>query len=111
MNTLNNEEMLRLAALEQYEEAFHVESDPAIDDIVALAAQICNTPMAAISLIGPDAIHFQSRFGPGPSRLPRGIMPCESCIHGDSVYEITDARYHKDFRPDGIMIAGRAYRF
>ena len=111
MNTLNNEEMLRLAALEQYEEAFHVESDPAIDDIVALAAQICNTPMAAISLTGPDAIHFQSRFGPGPSRLPRGIMPCESCVLGDSVYEITDARYHKDFRPDGIMIAGRAYRF
>ena len=38
-------------------------------------------------------------------------MPDETCIHGDGVYEITDARYHKDFRPDGIMISGRAYRF
>jgi PAS domain S-box-containing protein len=104
------EELQRAEALEQYE-AILGAPDPALAEITALAAEICATPMAAISLIGPDAIYFQSRFGPGPTRMARGRMPCETCIYADGVYEITDARYHKDFRPDGIMISGRAFRF
>ena len=110
MRALAKEDLLRLDALEQYE-AVRTAPDPGMEEITALAAEICGTPMAGISLIGADAIHFQSRFGPGLARLPRGRIPCETCIHGDSVYEITDARYHKDFRPDGIMISGRAFRF
>ena len=104
------EEILRTEAIEQYE-ALSAAPDPAMADITALAAEICGTPMAAISLAAQDGIHFQYRVGPGPARVARGRMPCETCIHGDTVYEITDARYHKDFRPDGIMISGRAYRF
>ena len=67
--------------------------------------------MAGISLIGADAVYFQARQGPGPARLPRGRTPCEKVVQGDGCYEISDARYHPDYRPDGIMIAGRAYRF
>ena len=104
------EEMLRLDALERFE-WMEAAGDPALDEITALAAEICVTPMAAISLVSADAIHFLARFGPGPARMPRGRLPCETCILGDSVYEITDARYHKDFRPDGILISGRAFRF
>jgi two-component system sensor histidine kinase VicK len=104
------EELQRAEALEHYEAILGV-PDPAVAEITALAAEICGTPLAAISLLGPDAIYFQSRFGPGPSRMARGRMPCETTIYADGVYEITDARYHKDFRPDGIMISGRAFRF
>ena len=101
----------RLAALEEYELA-GAAPDPAIAEITSLAAELCNTPMAGISLAMGDGLVFQARVGPGPARLPRGNrVPCEKCIRGEGVYEITDARYHEDFRPDGIMIAGRAYRF
>jgi two-component system sensor histidine kinase VicK len=110
MKTLSRDETLRLDALEEYE-VLGTAPDPGIDDITKLAAQICGTAMAGISLVGSDAIYFQSRFGPGPSRMPRGAAPCETAILGDTVYEIPDARYHRDFRPDGIMVAGRAYRF
>ena len=110
MKAFAKEDLQRAEALEQYEAILGV-PDPSMVEITALAAEICGTPMAAISLVGPDAIYYQSRFGPGPARAARGRMPCETCIHGDSVYEITDARYHKDFRPDGIMISGRAFRF
>ena len=73
---------------------------------------MCNTPMAGISLAMGDGLVFQARVGPGPARLPRGNrVPCARCILGQDVYEIGDARYHDDYRPDGIMIAGRAYRF
>ncbi len=104
------EELQRAEALEQYEAILGV-PDPAMAEITAMAADLCGTPMGGISLLGPDAIYFQARVGPGPTRMARGRMPCETCIHGDGVYEITDARYHKDFRPDGIMVAGRAFRF
>jgi len=110
MKVSAKEELQRAEALEQYE-AILGAPDPAMAEITALAAEICGTPMAGISLLGPDAVYFQARVGPGPTRMARGRLPCETCIHGDGVYEITDARYHKDFRPDGIMISGRAFRF
>ena len=110
MKVSPKEELQRAEALEHYE-AITGPPDPAIAEITALAAEICGTPMAGVSLVGPDAVYFQSRFGPGPARMPRGRMPCEACVRGEGVYEITDARYHKDFRPDGIMISGRAVRF
>ncbi len=110
MDTLSKEEMLRLDALQHYE-VLGGAPDPALADLTALAAQIANTPMAGLSLIAADTVHFTARVGPGIAKRPRGRTPDEACIRGDSVYEITDARYHADYRPDGIMIAGRAYRF
>ncbi|ADW69765.1 PAS domain S-box protein [Granulicella tundricola] len=110
MKTLSRDEALRLEALEEYE-VIGTAPDSGIDDLTQLAAQICGTSMAGISLVGADAVYFQSRFGPGPPRLPRGSVPCETAILGDSVYEIPDARYHRDYRPDGIMVAGRVTRF
>ena len=110
MRASAKEELSRAEALEQYE-AILGPVDPAMVEITALAAEICGTPIAGISLLGPDAVYFQARVGPGPARIGRGRIPCEACIEGDGVYEITDARYHKDFRPDGIMISGRAFRF
>ena len=55
---------------------------------------------------------FLARVGPGPSPSPapqnalRDLHPRRRRL-----FEITDARYHKDYRPDGIMISGRAFRF
>ncbi len=110
MKSSAKEELQRAEALEHYEAILGV-PDPSMAEITAMAAEICGTPMGGISLLGPDAVYFQARIGPGPARFARGRMPCEICIHGEGVYEIVDARYHKDFRPDGIMIAGRAFRF
>ncbi len=110
LQTFSKEEILRLDALERFE-LMEAPNDPGLEEITALAAEICVTSMAGLSLVGSDAIHFLARFGPGPARMQRGNAPCEICIQGEGVYEIPDARYHKDFRPDGILISGRAYRF
>lgn len=85
--------------------------EPQLDEIVRLAADICGAPMAGISIIDADFIHWVSRFGPGPMRAARGRQPCEFCIQSGGLYEIPDARYHPDFAPDGILLAGRALRF
>jgi PAS domain S-box-containing protein len=120
MKTLDKEEAARLDALDQFE-VLAAAPDPALEEITRLAADLCNTPMAGLEFLGPDAIYYQARIGEGPERITRGKRACELAVAGDTgfatpafesrVFEIPDARYHPLFRPDGIMIAGRAIRF
>ncbi len=110
MKTSTKEELLRAEALERYE-VIGAPPDPALEEISSLAAEICGTATAGIALVGSDAVYVHSRVGPGPSRMPRGRTPDETTIYGDVVYEIADARYHKDYRPDGILAGGRTFRF
>jgi two-component system sensor histidine kinase VicK len=107
---LVKDEALRIEALNQYE-VLNSAPDPILDDIASLAAQICETPVAAISLIGSDRIWLRSRFGIDSHELSLGSLPCETTILGDTVYEITDARNDPNYAPDGIIVEGRPYRF
>jgi two-component system sensor histidine kinase VicK len=110
VNTLAKEEALRLDALEEYAIVGSA-PDQAIEEITSLARDLCGTAIAGISLIGADSIYFLARVGPGPARIARGAWPCDAASPNDGIYEIRDARYHSDYRPDGLMVAGRAYRF
>ncbi|MBB5343147.1 PAS domain S-box protein [Tunturibacter empetritectus] len=107
---LVKDEALRIEALNQYE-VLNSAPDPILDDLTNLAAQICDTPVAAISLIGSDRIWLRSRFGIDSLDVALGSLPCETTILGDTVYEISDARNDPDYAPDGILIEGGLYRF
>ena len=107
---LVKDEALRIEALNQYE-VLNSAPDPVLDDLTQLAAQICDTPVAAVSFIGSDRIWIRSRFGMDSLELSLGSLPCETTILGDTVYEISDTRNNPDYAPDGILLEGRAYRF
>ncbi|HET6169513.1 MAG TPA: PAS domain S-box protein, partial [Terracidiphilus sp.] len=107
---LVKDEALRIEALSQYE-VLNSAPDPMLDDITRLAAQVCNTPVAAVSLLGADRIWIKSRYGIDSTELSLGSLPCETTILGDTVYEISDARNDPDYTPDGILVEGLAYRF
>ena len=96
--------------LSQYE-VLNQTPDPVLDDITRLAAQICDAPIAAISLVGQDRIWLKSRYGVHVSELSLGSTPCETTILGDTLYELTDARQDPDFSPGGIQVEGRDMRF
>ena len=111
MNTLLvKDEALRIEALNQYEVLGEL-SDPVLDDLVRLAAQICDTPAAALSLLGGDRVRLKAHVGLAAGDLPLGCTPCETTIQGDSLYEIADARHDPDFGPDGIVIDGESFAF
>jgi PAS domain S-box-containing protein len=111
MNALMvKDEALRIEALQQYE-VLNSAPDPVLDDLTQLAAQICETPVAAVSFIGQDRIWIRSRIGMDSVELSLGSLPCETTILGDTVYEIQDTRNDPDYAPDGILLEGRAYRF
>jgi PAS domain S-box-containing protein len=107
---LVKDEALRIEALKQYE-VLNSAPDAVLDDLTQLAAQICDTPVAAVSFIGSDRIWIRSRFGIESQELSLGSLPCETTILGDTVYEISDARNNPDYAPDGILLEGRTYRF
>src|SRR5580692_3732962 len=107
---LVKDEALRIEALNQYE-VLNSAPDPILDDLTSLAAQICDSPVAAVSLIGSDRIWLRSRFGIDSLDVSLGSLPCETTILGDTVYEISDARNDPDYAPDGILLEGRPYRF
>ncbi|WP_213806214.1 PAS domain S-box protein [Granulicella sp. dw_53] len=107
---LVKDEALRLEALAHYE-VLNSAPDPILDDIAKLAAQICATPYAGVSLIGIDRLWLKARVGLDISEMPLGGTPCETTILGDTVYEIRDARKHPDYAPEGILVGGLAMRF
>jgi len=107
---LVKDEALRTEALNRYE-VLNTAPDPVLDDIVRLAAQFCDAPIAAISLIGSDRIWLKARCGFDITDVPLSTLPCETTILGDTVYEIEDARHDPDFAPDGIYLEGHPHRF
>jgi two-component system, OmpR family, sensor histidine kinase VicK len=107
---LVKDEALRTEALNRYE-VLNTAPDPVLDDIVRLAAQLCDAPVAAISLIGSDRIWLKARIGFDVTDVALSTLPCETTILGDTVYEIEDARHDPDFGPDGIYLEGRTHRF
>lgn len=111
MNVLQvKDEVLRVEALDQYE-VLNATSDPILDDITRLAAQLCNAPVAAISFIGSDRIWLKSSFGCDEHELSLGSLPCERAILGNGIYQIQDACQSSSYAPDGIFLAGSLYRF
>jgi PAS domain S-box-containing protein len=105
-----NAEQPRLQTLEQYE-LLGMPHDPALDDISRLAAQVCNAPVAAITLVEKDRVSFPSRYGIELTQAPRHTMPCEITLAGDGIYQIPDARRDPDYAPGGIAVGDRRYRF
>ncbi|MEO7030233.1 MAG: PAS domain S-box protein, partial [Acidobacteriaceae bacterium] len=101
-------EQPRLQTLDQYE-LLEMPRDPALDDISHLAAQICDTPAAAITFVEKGRISLRSRYGIDIAEVPRHTLPCELALAGDGVYQVPDA--HRDYAPAGIPVGDRRYRF
>jgi PAS domain S-box-containing protein len=106
---ISNEEP-RLQALEYYE-LLEMPQDPALDDITRLAAQIANAPVAAITFVEAERVNIASRFGLDITSAPRGVLPCETTLEGEGIYQIPDARRDPAYAPGGIPVGDRRFRF
>jgi PAS domain S-box-containing protein len=103
-------EALRLETLDRYQ-IVDAAADPAIDDLVELAAKICSASVAGVAFPAANRIWIHARYGMLEVELPLGSLPSGPPFRTQSVYEIPDTRHHPEFAPGGIVISGRTYRF
>src|SRR4051794_12029537 len=84
-------EAVRLEALRSLK-VLDTPAEQVFDDITALAASICATPMALITLVDKDRVWFKSRFGMPLVEIPREGNFCSHAIEQNGLLIVGDAR-------------------
>ncbi|HEY0846966.1 MAG TPA: EAL domain-containing protein [Noviherbaspirillum sp.] len=78
------------------------------DDIATLAAKICNTPMALITLVDESRQWFKSRFGLDVQETARDIAFCAHTISHVEPFIVPDASKDPRFA-DNPLVTGEPY--
>ncbi|MBG9390336.1 PAS-domain containing protein [Caenimonas aquaedulcis] len=86
--------------------------EPVFDALVRIAASICGTPIALVSLIDTDRQWFKANLGlEGTPETPRAVAFCDHTIRGDEVMEIGDATTDARFRENPLVTGDPNIRF
>jgi PAS domain S-box-containing protein len=100
----------RLAALLSFE-LLDTPSEAMFDSITALAAHICNTPIALISLVDAERQWFKSRFGLDAAETPRELAFCAHAINNDGLFEVQNALLDPRFSDNPLVTEAPDIRF
>jgi len=104
---LPEDEEQRLAALRRYQ-ILDTPSERTFDDIVQLASDLCQTPIALISLVDEYRQWFKARVGIDATETHRDLSLCAHAIHGTQLFEIPDAHLDERFA-DHPNVEGEPY--
>ena len=107
---LNPRAAARLRSLDTLN-LFDTPSDPALDDITRLTAEICAVETAAISFIRGDEVWFKSRVGIPVHTMPRASAPCDETVRGTDLFSIPDASRDPQYGLSGIRVGDRTFQF
>jgi PAS domain S-box-containing protein len=99
--------LARLAALA----VMDTEPEPLFDHLTALAAQICGTPVALLSLLDERRQWFKAAVGFGPGETPRALSFCAHTMLADGLFEVSDVRLDERFAEQPDVQADPPLRF
>jgi diguanylate cyclase (GGDEF)-like protein len=107
---LPEHESRRLRALRRTE-LLDTPPSPEFDDATKLAAYICGTPIALISLVDEKRQWFKSRVGLAAAETPRDVAFCAHAILGEDVFVVPDALADERFADNPLVASGPKVRF
>jgi len=100
----------RLAALLEYG-ILDTEPEEDYDEIVRLAAHVCNVPIAGISLLDAERQWFKASVGLDLRETCRDVSFCAHAVLGDDLFVVEDAAADDRFRDNPLVIDAPRIRF
>jgi len=100
----------RLVALDRYH-ILDTSPEQVYDDLTQLAADICGTPIALISLIDRDRQWFKSRVGLDATETPRDISFCGHAVAANATLNVPDASQDPRFANNPLVTQAPNIRF
>ena len=103
-------ELARLEALHRFG-VLDTAPERAFDDLCALAAQLCGTPMALVSLVDQDRQWFKARVGVAATQTPREDSFCAHALGGDGLLVVSDTFLDARFAGNPLVTGEPYLRF
>lgn len=94
----------RIATLHQYK-ILDTEAEDSFDGLAELAAQICQTPIALISLVDSDRQWFKSKVGLDVSETSRDVSFCTYAILQPNLFLVPDVRQDQRFSNNPLVLS------
>ncbi len=109
-SSISDNEIIRLETLRKYH-ILDTAPEQAFDDITKIAAFICGTPIALISLVDRERQWFKSRLGLHVDQTPREQAFCAYTILHSGLLEVEDATKDSRFSDNPLVTGDPEIRF
>lgn len=104
------DEMARLNALHAYD-ILDTVAEISFDRLARAAADLCDAPMALVSLVDEGRQWFKARVGVEVGELPRGMAFCAHAIQADTLFVVPDATCDVRFADNPLVTGDLGLRF
>ncbi|CAN5466892.1 hypothetical protein BH23ACT3_BH23ACT3_19400 [soil metagenome] len=79
--------------------------EPTFDRVVALAAKLCDAPMAVVALVDEGRQWFKASIGIGQRETDRAVAFCSYTIEGSEPFVVSDALADERFADNPLVLA------